>query len=275
MHSPAEVAQILISVGKKKAETSGGRLLVLGVLAGFFIAFAAIGASVASCTVESGSVAKLISAVVFPGGLAMVLVAGSELFTGNTLMTVALAERVISLGAMLRNWLLVYIGNFIGSLMGTALFCLGGRLDLFGGKMALYAIETAAAKCSLGFGPALLLGIGCNFLVCVAVLMSYGAGDVTGKIAGLFFPIMLFILAGFEHSVANMTYIPLGLFAEMNASYAAAAAGTDLAALTWGNFLLGNLLPVTLGNIIGGSVLVGGIWWFSYLRKGKAGERSE
>lgn len=271
MFSPMEVAQNLIGIGKKKASTPAGKLFVLGLLAGMFIAFAAVGANTASCTVENGSLGRLLSALVFPGGLAMVLVAGSELFTGNTLIMVAVLEKEASVANMLRNWLWVYIGNFIGSCFVAALVCWGGQFDLFGGALGVTAIKVATFKCSLGFGHALLLGIGCNFLVCIAVWMNFAAKDVVGKIAGLFFPIMLFVLSGFEHSVANMCYIPMGLFAKLNSGYLAAAvdAGVAVDNLTWGTFLLENLLPVTIGNIIAGSFMVGIMYWYSYLKKDK------
>jgi len=269
MFSPPEVAERYREIGRVKVGMKTGKGLVLAALAGMFIALAAAGANTASSTVADPSFAKLLGALVFPTGLVMVLLAGSELFTGNTLLVIPLLCGEIKVSAMLRNWLLVFTGNLAGALL-VALICrLGGQWNLFGGVLAVTTIKVAAAKCGLGFGPALWLGIGCNFLVCIAVWISFSAQTVGGKVAGLFLPIMLFVLAGFEHSVANMYYIPAGLLAAAVPEYAAAAraAGVDLSALTWGRFFLANLLPVTIGNIIGGSALVGLPYWYAYLRK--------
>ena len=257
MFTPAEVAKNVIGIGKNKAARPAGRMLVLSIMAGIFIALAAVGSNTISCTVESGSIAKILSGLVFPTGLTMVLLAGSELFTGNCLMVIPLIEREIKLKAMLRNWIIVYIGNFIGALLVTVLVYYGGQLDLFAGALAVTFVK--------GF----CLGILCNFLVCIAVWISFAATTVAGKIVGLFLPIMLFILCGFEHSVANMYYGMAGLLANTNEVYHAAAAETvsNIGNLTAGNFFIGNLLPVTLGNIVGGSVLVGCVYWFSYLKK--------
>ena len=204
----------------------------------------------------------------------MVLLAGSELFTGNCLLSIPLLQREISCGQMLKNWLFVYLGNLIGGLLIAALVVFGHTLSLFGGGLAVSVLSTAAAKCTLSFGDAFIRGILCNFLVCIAVWISFAAKDTAGKIVGLFFPIMMFVLCGFEHSVANMYYIGAGLFAKLVPAYAeaAAAAGVDLTAVTVGRFFGSNLLPVTLGNIVGGSVCVGAVYWFSYLRQNAAAE---
>ncbi|MDO4581734.1 MAG: formate/nitrite transporter family protein [Bacillota bacterium] len=268
MNSPKEVAANYVGVGKGKVALPVSKMLVLSILAGMFIACAAVGANTASCTIASASASKLIGALVFPCGLAMVLVAGSELFTGNTLLVIPLAQKEITVGGMLNNWLWVYIGNFIGSMIVVGIACFGTQWNLFGGALAVTTIKVAATKVSYSFLAATCLGIGCNFLVCIAVWISFCAKTVVGKIVGLFMPIMLFVLSGFEHSVANMYYIPAGLVAAANPTYAAAAveAGVNLDVLTWGSFFLNNLLPVTIGNIIGGSLLVGMFYWFAYLR---------
>lgn len=266
MYSPPEIANNFVTLGQKKAALSTGRMLVLAVFAGAFIALAGAGASTAPVTVASASAGKLIGACIFPAGLAMVLLAGSELFTGNCLMSVALLEKKISWGAMLRNWVLVYVGNFIGAAAVAAAFVLSGTPALFGNALGGALINTAAAKVSLSFGAAFLRGVLCNLLVCLAVWIAAGAKDVTGKVIGLFFPIMLFVLCGFEHSIANMFYIPAGMLAAMDPAYLAAAA-VDPSVLTLGAFFVRNLLPVTLGNIVGGAVLVGGGYWLAYLKK--------
>ena len=268
MNSPAEVAKNYIGIGTGKVNTSIGKMFVLAILAGMFIGFAGLGASTLSSTIQTASVAKFAGAAVFPGGLAMVLVAGSELFTGNCLLIIPLMRKKVTVAGVLKNWIVVYAGNFVGSIIVSGIAAGSGQPGLFSNAVAITHMSTAAAKCSLAFGPAFLKGIACNFLVCIAVWMAFAAKDVAGKIIGLYFPIMLFVLEGFEHSVANMYYISIGLFCKSNEAYMAAAqqAGLDLSNLTWGNFFAGNLLPVTLGNIVGGSIFVGLAYWYTYLQ---------
>jgi formate/nitrite transporter len=269
VNSPKEVAQNYIAIGAAKTKLSIGKMLWLGILAGMFIAFAGVASTVAPATVQSASLAKLLGAMVFPGGLAMVLIAGSELFTGNCLIIIPVLEKQATWGGMLKNWLFVYIGNLIGSLLVAWLVFGGHTLGLFGAAVAGKAIDTAAAKVALSFGDAFIRGILCNFLVCIAVWMAFAAKDVVGKIVGLFFPIMFFVLCGWEHSVANMYFIPAGLLASTNADYLVKATAKNIADLTWGAFFIKNLIPVTLGNIVGGSILVGLGYWFTYLRPDK------
>lgn len=265
MNSPKEVAQNYISIGAGKTKTSISRMFLLGILAGVFIALAGVAATVAPATISSASVAKLVGAAVFPGGLAMVLIAGSELFTGNCLIVIPVLEKQATLSGMLKNWVVVFIGNFVGSILIAALVVYGHTFSMFGAEVGGAAINVAAAKVSLTFSDAFIRGILCNFLVCIAVWMAFAAKDVVGKIVGLFFPIMFFVLCGYEHSVANMYFISAGLFASGNSTYLAAATA-DPSVLTWGAFFVKNLLPVTLGNIVGGSVLVGVGYWFIYIK---------
>ena len=266
MNSPKEVAQNYIALGITKTKYPVSKMLLLGIFAGMYIALAGVGATIASATVASLSIGKLVGAAVFPVGLAMVIVAGSELFTGNCLIIIPVLEKEVKLRAMLKNWFFVYFGNFIGAIIIALLTVYGGTFSLFGNEAAANLIKTAVSKTSLTFSDALLRGILCNLLVCVAVWMAFAAKDVVGKIVGLFMPIMLFVLCGFEHSIANMFYIPAGLFASGNNAYMAAY-GADAGALTWGNLFVKNLIPVTIGNIIGGMVLVGVSYWFIYLRE--------
>lgn len=268
MLSPKETAERYVRAGEVKAALPLDKMLISGLLAGAFIALAAVGANTAMSTVADPSTAKLLAACVFPGGLAMVLLAGSELFTGNCLLVIPLLEGRISWGGMLRNWLFVYLGNLLGSLLVAWLVCLGGQWALFSGQLAVTTIKVASAKVALSFPSAFILGICCNFLVCIAVWISFAAESAGGKLAGLYFPILLFVLSGFEHSVANMYYIPAGILAAARPAYAAlaSAAGVDFSHLTWGAFLCRNLLPVTLGNIVGGSIGVGCAYWYVYLR---------
>ena len=271
MFTPAEVAANVITIGRNKASLKVYQMLLLGFLAGMFIALAAVGSNTISCSIETPSIAKFAGAAVFPVGLAMVLLAGSELFTGNCLMIISVLEKKVRVLEMLKNWLFVYIGNFIGSIFVALLVYYGGQLDLFGGALAVSTIKAAATKASLDISKAVILGILCNFLVCIAVWISFAAKTVGGKLAGLFMPIMLFVGCGYEHSVANMYYVPAGLIALNNPDYAAAAAETvtTIANLTLGNFLIHNLIPVTIGNIIGGMILVGMIYWGVYLKNKK------
>lgn len=270
--SPAEVAKNYIATGKSKVNTPIAKMLILAILAGAFIGFGGVGATTVAVSIEEASLGKFIGACVFPGGLTMVLLAGSELFTGNCLLTIPLLEKEIKVSGMLKNWVVVYIGNLIGGLLVGAGVAFSHQPSLFGNGMAISVISTAAAKCSMPFSDAFIKGILCNFLVCIAVWITFAAKDVVGKIVGLFFPIMMFVLCGFEHSIANMYYISAGLFAKTIPAFSQAAesVGIDMSMLTWGNFFGKNLLPVTLGNIVGGAICVGCAYWFIYLRKKNA-----
>ena len=271
MYTPKEVAENYLSACRVKAALPLGRMFLLACLAGAFVALAGVASTAAAATVGDPSLAKLVSGCVFPAGLAMVIVAGSELFTGNNLMIMGVLSRVISARRMLRNWGVVYLGNFVGAALVAALCVLGHVFAAFDGRLAASVISIAQAKASLSFGDAFVRGILCNFLVCIAVWMANAARTVGGKIAAksvpgkilaVFFPIMTFVVAGFEHSVANMYYLTAGLLTAAQTS--AAAEG-----LTWGRALLGNLLPVTLGNLVGGVFLVGVSGWYLYLKQGK------
>ncbi|MCR5784019.1 MAG: formate/nitrite transporter family protein [Eubacterium sp.] len=267
MNSPAEVAKNYIGIGKGKVNTPIAKMFLLGIMAGMFIAWAGLGSTVAGSTIECASVAKLVNALLFPGGLAMVLVAGSELFTGNCLLVIPFMEKEVSALGVLKNWVVVWIGNLVGSVFVAAISIFSHQASLFSSKVAVAQMSTAIGKCSMTFGDAFLKGVACNILVCIAVWMAFAAKDVAGKIIGLFFPICLFVVSGFEHSIANMYYIAVGVLAKGNATYLQAAtdAGLDVTNLTWAKMFGANLLPVTLGNIVGG-VLVGLVYWYVYLQ---------
>lgn len=272
MYYPKQIAANYLETGKTKAALPGGEMLMLAVMAGIFVALAAAGANTMYALFATVGLGRLGAACIFPAALAMILVAGSELFTGNTLLVIPLYEKEITLGAMLRNWVIVYVGNLLGSLLIVLLLYGAGQWGGFDGAVAEITIKTAATKIGYGFLKCLLLGIGCNILVCIAVWMSYGADTVGGKVAAVYLPIALFVVVGFEHSIANMYYIPAGLLAATNNAWAALAvnAGIDISHLSVSGFLLGNLLPVTLGNIIGGSFVIGTSYWFIYIRQHKA-----
>lgn len=266
MNTPAVIAENYVSIGQKKTEMSFSKTLVLAILAGAYIALAGVGATLAAVSITQPSVAKLISGCVFPAGLAMVILAGSELFTGNCLLSIPLLQRRVTPGAVLRNWGIVYLGNFIGALLISALVVYGHTFSLCNGQVAQAVVAAGQAKVSMSFLEAFFRGILCNFLVCLAVWIAFAADTVSGKILGLFFPIMLFVLCGFEHSVANMYYIPAAIFT-------CAEYGLEPGALNWGAFVLRNLLPVTLGNIVGGAGCVGAVYWFVYLKDKKENGR--
>jgi formate transporter len=270
--APPEVARKAESVGAAKAELPLLDLFVLAVLAGAFIALGAVFAT----TVAAGGgelpygVVRLLSGLVFSLGLILVVVAGAELFTGNNLIVMAWASRKVTTAGLLRNWTVVYAGNLAGAL-GTVLLVYAGRqYELGGGAVGQAALSIASAKTSLGFVEALALGVLCNGLVCLAVWLTYGARSTTDKILAIVPPIAAFVAAGFEHSVANMYFIPIGLLVKADQGFVASLpAAPDLSGLTWGSFFLDNLLPVTIGNVIGGAMLVGAVYWLVYLRRSR------
>ncbi len=258
MLQPQELAAKCAAVGNSKAKLPVVKTLLLAVLAGFFISFGAAGFNTAISTIASPSAGRVVGACIFPTGLSLVLICGSELFTGNN-MTLPMAGlyRMISLYDIVRNWILVFIGNFIGALFIAGLCAYGKMFTLFNNGLAVTTFNVAIGKINHSFGEAIALGILCNLLVCLAVWMSFAGENPAEKIIALFLPIMVFVLCGFEHSVANMFFIPAAIFLTGNPEYVLAAqdAGISLDILTWPHFLMDNLLPVTIGNIIGGVII--------------------
>ncbi len=269
--TPAEIAESLVEGAQVKASSGTAKLLALGVIAGIFIAFGAHGSTMAAHNLllrpELQGLGRMVAGLIFGTGLILVTVAGGELFTGNNLMIVSLLERRISGLSMFRNWLLVYLGNFAGAMAVAALVVFSGIFNTSAGNLGAMAVRIAVTKINLGFWQAFTLGILCNFLVCGAVWMACGARDIAGKVLVCLFPICLFVTSGFEHSIANMFYIPAGIWASSNNLWLEAAKISQeaLAGLTWANFLTRNLLPVTLGNTLAGCLL-GSVYWFSFLR---------
>jgi formate transporter FocA len=269
---PAEMASKAEQVGVKKAHLPALSMWVLAVLAGAFIGLGAV----FSTTVASGAgglpygLVRLAAGFVFSLGLILVIVGGAELFTGNNLIVMAWASGRVSTRLLLQNWVIVYLGNFAGAVATAALVFASGQYMFGQGAVGAAALATANSKAGLGFLQALLLGILCNALVCLAVWLTFSARTTTDRILAIVPPITAFVAAGFEHSIANMYFIPMGLFIKAGAPEAFWTAigktAADYGSLNWGNFLLNNLLPVTLGNIIGGAVLVGAVYWFVYLR---------
>jgi formate transporter FocA len=270
---PPEMAQRAAEIGVRKAELDAGRMFALAVLAGAFIA---LGAAFSTTAVAGAAghlaygAARVLAGVVFSLGLILVVVGGAELFTGNNLIVMAWASGRISTTLLLRNWIIVYAGNFAGAL-GTAVLVWGsGQYDFGNGQVGAAALAIADAKTGLDFVPALLLGVLCNVLVCLAVWLTYSARTTADRVLSIVPPISMFVAAGFEHSIANMYFVPVGLlvkqFAPPEFWSAIGQAPADYPSLTWPAFVTSNLLPVTLGNMVGGTLLVGAVYWFIYLR---------
>jgi len=270
---PAEMAIRAEEIGAKKAVMRFSPLFMLSILAGAFIAFGAALTTTVSAGAESVlsyGVTRLLMGSVFSLGLILVVVGGAELFTGNNLIVMAWADRRVTTQQVMRNWTIVYLGNFVGAFGAAILVFLSGQY-LFGkGIVGAVALSIASAKSSLGFGPAIVLGILCNVLVCLAVWMSYSGRTTTDKVVAVVPPITAFVACGFEHSIANMFFIPIGILIKAAAPEAfwlqIGRTPADYPSITIGNFAWGNLLPVTIGNIIGGALLVGIVYWFVYMR---------
>jgi formate/nitrite transporter len=270
---PAEMALRAEYIGVRKAEAPTLTTVTLAILAGIFISLGAV----FSTTVATGTsaawpygVAKLLTGFVFCLGLILVVVGGAELFTGNNLIVIAWASRKVTTRKLLRNWVIVYFGNLLGAIGMAVLVFLTKQYTSADGAVGATAISIANGKVGLDFFQAITLGIMCNMLVCLAIWLSFSARSSIDRIATIIFPITAFVAAGFEHSVANMYFIPIGLLIKAFDPAFASATGMDLSGLTWGAFLVQNLLPVTIGNIIGGSVGVAAIYWSVFLRPDKA-----
>jgi formate/nitrite transporter len=269
---PPEIARTAERVGVAKTRLPWPGLFALAVLAGAFIALGSMFATTvlagADGTVPFG-VSRLMAGAAFCLGLVLVVAGGAELFTGNTLIVMAWAAREIRLAEMLRVWTIAYLGNFVGAIGTAALVFLSGQYLAGNGAVAEVVLNIAVTKATLGFTEALFLGILCNVLVCLAVWLSFAARTIADKVLAVLFPVSAFVAAGFEHSVANMYFIPLGLLVKAWApdvlwtQIGGGAAAYE--ALTWAGLWL-NLVPVTIGNIVGGGGLVGAVYWFIYLR---------
>jgi formate transporter FocA len=266
-------------IGFKKAHTDPISVIVLSIVAGVFISFGAIFATTVTAGASgllSYGVTRLLAGLAFSLGLILVIVGGAELFTGNNLIVMAWASRKVSAWELLRNWIYVYAGNFIGAISAVVAMFLGGQFLFANGAIGAAALATADAKCNLNFVQALMLGILCNNLVCLAVWLTFSARTATDRVLTIIPPITAFVAAGFEHSIANMYFIPIGLLIKLGAPASfwtnIGKSAADFPNITIEKFLLNNLIPVTIGNIIGGSVLVGLVYWFVYLRRPKPTE---
>jgi formate/nitrite transporter len=267
---PPQMAEKAEDVGVHKANLDAVRLFALAVLAGAFISLGAIFAT----TVSAGAgdlpfgIVRLLAGLAFSLGLILVIVGGAELFTGNALIVMAWASGKVGSGLVLRNWAIVYVGNLVGSLATVAVMFVSGQYAFGNGSVGETALAIGNAKAGLEFLPAIALGMMCNALVCLAVWLAYSARTTADRILAIVPPISAFVAAGFEHSVANMYFIPLGLFiATFDPEFAARIGlAREAAELSWMAFVWRNLLPVTVGNIVGGTLLVGAVYWLVYLR---------
>lgn len=256
MNSPPEIIKLYIEAGIKKVKLPLPKMFVLGIYAGMYIALGGLCSSTCVYAINSGN-ANFFSGLIFPIGLTLCLCAGAELFTGNCLLVIPLFCKKITIVEMLISWGMVYLGNFFGSFLMAILIVYGHVPNLFNNNLAQFYASIATAKVSFSFGDIFIRSIICNSCVCLAVWLSFGAKDLFSKIAGLWSPILLFVACAFEHCVANMFIVPLGLLATYEYNI-------ERNELDWGRFFYKNLIPVTLGNIIGGVLIVGFIYWFIY-----------
>jgi len=237
------------------------RMFLEAVWAGFFIAVAGVASTIGAVSVTSPSIAKVVQGLIFPAGLGLVVLNGTELFTGNSLLIISFLNKTIDIQSLLKNWGIVYIGNFTGSLLVSLMTVYGGVFKAFNNQAAISATSIAITKCNLSFQDAFIKGIMCNILVCVAVMVSMEDNSATQKLINLFLPIFMFVLCGYEHSIANMSYIPIGLLLKHD-KQVTNSDNLFLNSANWGKLFYKNLIPVTLGNILGG-VAVGTSYWFN------------
>jgi len=258
-----EIAVRALASGEAKAKLPFTPTLILGIMAGVYIGLGANFFTLVKTGVSLGfGLDQLIGGICFCLGLILVVVGGAELFTGNNLIAMAWFSRRVSTKALLRNWGIVYVGNFVGSLLLVGLIVISAQHSMAEGEVGLKAISIAIAKCRLSWSAVLVRGILCNALVCLAVWLCFSACSTTDKILAIIFPISAFVACGFEHCVANMYLVPMGIALK---SVIPNAMPGGIEALTWGHFIVRNLIPSTIGNIIGGSVVVGGMYWVAYI----------
>lgn len=273
--SAKETVEQYINASDAKSKLTLGKLIGKSIFAGMMIAMGAACSNVAVHAIDNVGVARLVAGCVFPVGLMMVILMGAELFTGDCLMAIGVSDKKITFLQLVKVLFFVYIGNFIGGLATAACMYFSGQFNYTAGRLGAYTIKVALAKVSLTPVQGITSGILCNILVCAAVLMAMSSKDVTGKLLASFFVIMPFVTGGFEHCVANMYYISAGLIAKCNPAYVEAANSVyglaDLSKLNIGTFLVNNLIPVTIGNIIGGSLCVGlPMFYLNYKESKKA-----
>lgn len=276
---PQQIVEANIQAAVSKTKTPLGKLILLGIFAGMFIAGGGAASSVAMHNLPNVGVARLLGGCIFPVGLMMIVLIGGELFTGNCLMIMGCVHKKFSVLSMIKVLVIVYLANLIGAVIIAFLAYSSGQFNYTDGLLAAYTIKVAVGKVNMSFSAALSSGILCNIFVCAAVLMAAAAKDVAGKVWAIFFPIMAFVVSGYEHCVANMYYIPAAIFALNNESYMEKAiseygyTAEQLSAVNWTNFLIKSAIPVTIGNILGGMIFVGLILYFIHAKNIKAAEQ--
>lgn len=273
--APADLAKAFVGISEKKAALPAAKMLILGILAGVYIAFAAhLATTIATGSCEWLGMKKFMVGAVFSCGLMLVIIPGSELWTGNNLMVVGLLEKKIGFGSLMKNWSLVYFGNLVGSVILA--FMVAKSSGLLDGAIGGTAIKIAVGKVTAGpFGEMshnyayFFRAVACNWLVCLAVMMAISAKDIAGKVLGIFFPIMAFVASGFEHCIANMYFIPAGIFAKAfpKAVEASGVSPEALAQLNWSTMWTQNIAIVTLGNLVGGAIFTGCVYWWLFVKK--------
>ena len=274
--TPPQIVAANMNAAKGKTELPLLRMILLGIFAGMFIAGGASASSLAMHDISNVGLARFAAGAIFPVGLMMIVLVGGELFTGDCLMIMGCVHGKFSAAKMMKVLVVVYLSNFVGSVLFAELVNLSGQYNYSGGLLGAFTIKVAMGKVSMSFAAAFASGLLCNIFVCMAVLMAMAAKDIAGKVWAIFFPILAFIVSGYEHCVANMYYIPAGIFAKANSAYASLAMESygyttlQLDSLNWANFVMKNLIPVTLGNIVGGMVFVGLPLYFIHAQKLKA-----
>lgn len=270
-NSPVEVVKANIGAGKTKGDLPLIKMILLGILAGAFIAIGGEASNLAVHGISDVGLARTLAGAIFPVGLMMIVLIGGELFTGNCMIIMAVLAKETTWLKYIRNLVVVFFSNLVGALIVDILVFYSGQWNYSGGGLGAYTIKVAYGKVNLGFSQCIASGIMCNILVCVAVLMAIAAKDIAGKILAIFFPIWAFVISGFEHCVANMFYIPAGILAASNASYVEKAG--ELYGLTEqqcasvnASSMVGNMIPVTIGNIIGGAIFVGAFLYLIHIR---------
>ncbi len=262
VYQPKEIANRVETIGVAKAQLSLLSMAVLGVLAGAFIGLGALYFVIIKSDQGLGfALSQVLGGVAFSLGLIMVVIAGAELFTGNNLIVMAWADRKVSTANLLRNWVVVFLSNFVGAFGLAYLVFRSGHWEMNDGAIKDQYLKIAAAKCSLPLWEAFFRGVLCNILVCLAIWMAIAGRSVSGKVLAIVFPISAFVAAGFEHSIANMYFIPMGMLLK-----SAGHTVVNVDVIGWAGFAR-NMMPVILGNMVGGSVLVGLVYYVIYLRK--------
>lgn len=262
MNAPLEVVKGNIKLQENRAKMPLGKMILLGIMAGMFIAGGASASSTAMHAISNVGVARFVAGAIFPVGLMMIVFIGGELFTGDCMMIFGVFAKKVKVVDLIRVLVIVWLSNLVGSVLFAYLVFASGNYNYTDGLLGAFTIKVALGKCNLSFGTAFASGILCNIFVCGAVLMGAAAKDAGGKVWAIFFPIMAFVVSGYEHCVANMYYIPAGIFAKSNEKFVQTAIDTygytaeQLDKLNWGSFFINSSIPVTLGNIVGGMVFV-------------------